>query len=142
MNIETMVHEHAKEIAVIKTRQGDHEKIAAGLHELSKSVAAMAMEIKLSSENHNKTLKTATENTNKAIERLAQGQKDQGERIGAIEKSIQQIERNEKDITDMADKLDAVRMEPGNNWKNLVGQFIAALVGLAVGALVLGNLPI
>ena len=139
MSLEYKVNEHSKKIAVLETRQNDHEKIATGLHELSKSVAAMAVEIKLSSENHSRTLKTATDNTNKAIEQLAHGQKNQGERIGAIEKSIQQIERNEKDIMDMADKLDAVRMEPGNKWKNLVASVVCALAGLAVGALLLGS---
>lgn len=139
MSLEYKVNEHSKKIAVLETRQNDHEKIATGLHELSKSVAAMAVEIKLSSENHSRTLKTATDNTNKAIEQLAHGQKNQGERIGAIEKSIQQIERNEKDIMDMAYKLDAVRMEPGKKWKSLVASVVCALAGLAVGALLLGN---
>lgn len=139
MNLENKVNEHAKKIAVLEIRQNDHEKIANGLHELSKSVAGMTVEIKLSSENHSKMLKTATDNINKAIEQLAHGHKAQGERIGAIEKFIQQIERNEKDIMDMADKLDAVRMEPGNKWKNLVASVVCALAGLAVGALLLGS---
>ena len=139
MNLENKVNEHAKKIAVLEIRQNDHEKIANGLHELSKSVAAMTVEIKLSSENHSKTLKTAIDNINKAIEQLAHRHKAQGERIGAIEKSLQQIERNEKDIMDIADKLDAVRMEPGNKWKNLVASVVCALAGLAVGALFLSN---
>ena len=53
-----------------------------------------------------------------------------------MERSIQQIGRNEKEISDLADKLDAVRMEPGERWKSLVTHLIGYLLVGILGALV------
>jgi len=141
MSIENIVNEHSKKIAILETKQNDYERIATGLHELSKSMAAMTIEIKLSSENHSKTLEAAIDSTSKSIERLISGQKGLGERVGDVEKSLLRISRNEEDIKDISDKLDTIRIEPGNNWKQLVGLIVGGLVAGGLGVLLGGGLP-
>ena len=131
MNMEqlsSMIHDHGTKIAIMETRQCDLEKITMSVHELARHVAAMTTEVKI-----------LAENTDKSIIEIKQGQKSQGERIGVIELSVLQIQRNEKDIIQIADKLDVIRMEPANKWKSLLAQLIGLLIAASVGALFAGN---
>ena len=125
--------EHTKEIEALKgsmktafNRLDNFDKVADSVHELAKNVAAMTSEVRQSN------MKAAED-----LNDIKQGQRRQGERLGQIEKDITQTQHNEKEISDLADKLDAVRMEPGEKWKYLV---FALIGGLAAGVLgVLGG---
>ena len=131
--ISNLVLEHTKEIEALKgsmktafNRLDNFDKVADSVHELAKNVAAMTSEVRQSN------MKAAED-----LSDIKQGQRRQSERLGQIEKDITQIQRNEKEISDLADKLDAVRIEPGEKWKYLV---FALIGGLAAGILgVLGG---
>jgi len=130
-----VVLNHTKDIAAIKEsvksahkRIDDNDRIIASIHELAKNVAAMAAEIKL-----------LTDRFDKNIERIEQGQKTQGERIGEIERAIHQIESNEKTIIRHAEKLEAMEKEPAQKWKDL-GKQVLTLVIAAVVGMVIANI--
>lgn len=129
-----MVIEHTREIAALTAsaksahkRIDDNDKIIAGIHELAKNVAMMAAEIKL-----------LTARVDKSIERIEQGQKTQGERIGSIEQSIQQIERNEAMLMKHADKLEAIETAPAKKWNKFVWLIIVG-VATAIIAYIMGK---
>jgi len=84
-------------------------------------------------------IKSLTERVDKNIERIEQGQKTQGERIGSMEKSIHQIERNEKDITKYAKKLDDIEKAPGEKWNKFTWLIFAGVV-TAIVAFIMGKL--
>ena len=134
--LSNMVLEQGKQMAALwestkssHKRHDSQEKIASSVHELAKNVATIAAKIEL-----------LAEKMDKSIERIEQGQKSQGERIGTAEQAILQINRNEQEILSLAEKLDALRMEPGRKWKTFVTQFIGLILAAAVGALFAGSL--
>jgi chromosome segregation ATPase len=120
--------EHTKEIAALwessksaHKRHDDNGAVITGIHELAKSVASMATEIRL-----------LTERFDKSVERIERGQAAQGERIGKIEKSVSQIERNEKDIAKYTAKIEAIEKEPADKWKKFMWLVFAAIVGAVI----------
>ena len=70
-----------------------------------------------------------------SIERIEQGQKAQGERIGNIEKAILTITRNEKTIDEHDKRLDAIEKAPAHKWDKLTWLIIAGVVAAIVGAI-------
>jgi len=124
----TTLLEHTKQISALQesTKSAHHridrmDKLTEAVHTLAQSNTAIATEVKMLATKFDKT-----------IERIEAGQKSQGERLGIIERDITQIQRNEKEIGDLSDKLDAVRTEPGEKWKYLI---FALIGGIAAGAL-------
>ena len=103
------------------------DKLTEAVHKLARSNAAIATEVKSLAGKFDKT-----------TERIEAGQKAQGERLGAIERDLQQVKQNEKEIADMADKLDAVRMEPGEKWKSLVMHIVGYII-VGILAALAGN---
>ena len=111
--------EHSKSA---QRRLDDTDKIISGIHELAKNVAAMAAEIKL-----------LTDRVDKSVERIEQGQKTQGERIGSIEKSESQIERNEKTLMKHAEKLEAIEKAPADKWNKLTWLIVSGVAMAIIG---------
>ena len=129
--IQKLLLDHTRDISALQEsgksahkRIGEMSQLTTAVHELAKSNAAVAMEVK--------SLATKLDKT---IERIERGQQTQGERIGRMEASIQQIERNEREISSLADKLDIVRMEPGEKWKTLITHLVGYLMVGILGAL-------
>jgi uncharacterized membrane protein YjjP (DUF1212 family) len=121
--------EHTKEIARLwesaksaHKRIDENDQITAGIHELAKNVATMATEIKL-----------LTDRMDKSIERIEQGQKTQGERIGNIERVLLAIDRDEKTLEQHETRLDAIEKEPATAWKNLKWVIVVAIATAIVG---------
>ena len=133
--ISATLFEHARQITALQEsaksahkRIDKMDKLTEAVHELARSNTAIATEVKALAEKFDKT-----------TERIEKGQKAQGERLGLIERDIQQVKQNEKEIADMADKLDTLRMEPGEKWKSVVSEICKLLAVAAVTALVMGN---
>lgn len=133
--LSNMVLEHSKQMAALiesvkssHVRHDNQEKIASSVHELARNIASIAAKIEL-----------LAEKMDKSIERIEYGQKVQGERIGAAERTILQVERTEKEILNLAEKLDKLRMEPGQKWKSLVIYIIGFLLASALGASYAGD---
>lgn len=129
-----MVIEHTREIAALwestkssHKRIDNNERMIAGIHELAKSVSAMATEIK-----------ALTNRVDKSIERTEEGLKEQGARIGNMEKIINQIERNEKELQRQAERLAAVEKAPADKWSKFVWLIVSAVVA-AIMAYIIGN---
>ena len=80
-------------------RSDDNDRITAGIHKIAASVQALALQVKL-----------LTDKMDESVENLKGSIKNQGERIGALEK------------------------EPAQKWKGLVKQVIEIAVAAAVGA--------
>ena len=99
------------------------DKLTEAVHELTRSNTAIATEVR-----------TLVEKFDKTTDRIEKGQKSQGERVGAIERVLEQVKQNEKEIADMSEKLDAVRMEPGERWKYLVMALIGGILAAILGA--------
>ena len=123
--------EHTGEIAALRAdaklahkRIDETDRITASIHELAKNVATMAARVE-----------SLTERLDRSVDRIEQGQQSQGKRIGNIEKTVSQIERNEKELMRQAAKIEAIEREPANKWKALVGQVTALVVAAAIGAL-------
>lgn len=99
------VLKHNGEIAGIKEklasahkRIDENDQIMVGIHRLAANVEALALQVKL-----------LTESVENSITRLESSIKNQGERIGALEK------------------------EPGTKWKTLVAQITALVVAALMG---------
>jgi len=129
--------EHTKQISALQEsgksahlRIDKMDKLTGAVHTLAQSNTAIATEVKM-----------LASKFDKAIERIESGQKSQGERLGVIERDITQIQRNEKEIGDLADKLDEIRMAPGEKWKYLVyaliGGIVAGILGILGGGFLL-----
>jgi chromosome segregation ATPase len=103
-------------------RLNENDRITAGIHELAKSVATIATEIK-----------GLTAKLDESVERIENGQRAQGERLGRVEHAIAAFEQNAKDIEDHEKRLNSIEKEPGQKWKDLVKQVIALIVAAAVG---------
>ena len=121
--------QHTKEIAEIwastksaHKRLDENDRITMGIHDLAKSIAEMAMEIKL-----------LTKRMDSSVERIENEQKTQGGRIGNIEKVVLSIERNEKTLERHEERLDAIEREPATKWKNLMWLIIAGVATAVVG---------
>lgn len=74
-------------------RIDENDRITEGIHKLASNVESLALQVKL-----------LTERFDSSLERLEQGQRNQGERIGALEK------------------------EPGAKWKDVTKQIITLVV--------------
>ena len=127
-----MTHENSKEIAALREstksahkRLNENDAMTAGIHDLAKSVAQMATEIRL-----------LTERMDASIERIEQGQKAQGERIGSIEKMVSSLDRNERKLADHEKRLDEIEKEPATKWKNFTWLIIAGITTAVVAFLV------
>jgi ribosomal protein L1 len=121
--------ELTKEVAALwESSKSAHKRldenggVVSSIHELAKSVATMATEIRL-----------LTERFDKSVERIEKGQAAQGERIGIIEKSVLQIERNEKDIMKQAAKIEAIEKEPADKWKKFTWIIVTGVAMAIVG---------
>ena len=117
--LSSMVLEHTKEIESLKgslktafNRLNDIDKVAGGIHELSNNVGAMTLEIKHFTTRMDKELQ---EIKDKHLQEIKDGQKNQGERIGNIEKNKLEIEK----------KI----LERGvRRWDGIIGSVVTALI--------------
>lgn len=100
------------------------DKLTEAVHELARSNTVIATEVKALATKFDKT-----------TERIERGQKSQGERLGIIERNIARVRKNEKEIAEIYDKLDVLRMEPGERWKYLVFALIGGVVAAGLGVI-------
>lgn len=126
------VNENGKEIARLweSTKSAHHrinanDEITAGIHDLAKSVAEMATEVRL-----------LTQRMDDSIARIEKGQKAQGERIGVIEKMVISLDRSEKKLEEHEKRLDDIEREPATKWKNFTWLIIAGIATAIVAFLV------
>ena len=84
-------------------------------------------------------LRRLSESSTKNFDRIDQASKNQGERVGALEKSVQQIPNNKADIVEIKDDiskinetLNKIQLEPAEKWKTIVKYILIALVTAAV----------
>ena len=68
-------------------------------------------------------------------ERSEAARKSQGERIGAIEREMIQMSRNQEEIAVIKPKLDALILEPANKWKAMVAQITGLVIAAIAGGL-------
>lgn len=106
-------------------RINETDRITAGIHDLAKSIAEMATEIRL-----------LTKRMDSSVERIEQEQKAQGGRISNIEKVILAIKHNKEELAECERRIDAIEKEPASKWKTLVAQVTALMVTAAMGAII------
>lgn len=118
----------AKDIAALyESSKSAHKRIdqmdelAASVHELAREVGRIAEKVEQIAERMDKT-----------ILRIEQGQKDQGIRIGNIEKSLLPVSRNEKAIETHERRLDEIDKAPGEKWNRLLWLIFSAGIGAVV----------
>ena len=126
-----LLNQHTRDIAAVQEstksahhRIGEVNKLTESVHELAKSNTAIATEVK-----------QLAVKFDKSVERIEAGQKSQGERIGGIERAIQQVERNEKDIAKNAEDIESIKQIPADRWKAVVEKAITLLVAALLGGL-------
>jgi chromosome segregation ATPase len=126
-----MAQEHMTALAELRAsvksahkRLDDTQALTAGIHELTKGIAEIATELKL-----------LTKRLDSTIERIEQGQKEQGIRIGSIEKCVLNIERGEKQIAEHEKRLDEIDKAPGDKWNRFTWLVFAAVAGALVAFL-------
>ena len=103
-------------------RIDDNDRITEGIHEIAASVKSLALQVKL-----------LTERVDKNIEKLETGQKSQGERLGALERTNAKLSDIEETVEEQEKRIDAIEKEPATKWKTLVSQVIAIIVAAIVG---------
>jgi|GEM_PF-1849647 len=69
---------------------------------------------------------------------VRESQRDQGKRLGKLEKTVEGLPWLKERLDDKAGKLDEVRQEPAKKWKAVVGYVIGGVVTLIIGFLVGG----
>lgn len=116
-------------------RIDESDKVTSGIHKLSASIAGMTAEMKGIAER----MEESNVHMTSSIDRITEGQKLQGERIGNIEKAVLTIGRNEKLIEEHENRLDAIDKEPAAKWKNFTWLIFAGIV-TAVVAFFIGKL--
>ena len=134
-NIEQIINQHTSEISQIREsvkiahkRIGELGELTAGIHRLAENIAGISSEIRL-----------LTKRVDENIDRIEQGQKEQGERLQSIEKTLSVMARNEqsteKTFEDHEKRLDEIEKEPATKWKNLAWLIIAGVVTALVAYL-------
>jgi chromosome segregation ATPase len=126
--VSTTLNSHTKEIASLKSsvdalqhRTDSNERLISGLHELAVTVAGNSTEIK-----------HLAEIVRRQSNRIEEGQKSQGERIGNIEKITQHVKQHDKDITEHDKRLSEIEKEPGSKWKAFKVHFISCIITAVV----------
>ena len=79
------------------------------------------------------------ESSTKNFDRIDKGDKIRGERVGALEKQVQQIPNNkaeivkiEEAISKINETLNKIQLEPAEKWKTIVKYIVIALATAAV----------
>jgi chromosome segregation ATPase len=121
----TQTMQNSKDIAALtESVKSAHKRIdnlkdlTTGINRLAENVAALTAEVKF-----------LANKLDKNIDRIEQGQKAQGERLGKVELAIQQIERNEKDIAANTTRIETILQEPARKWKDLTSHMKVLIVG-------------
>lgn len=107
--LNTMVMQNARDISALwessksaHKRIDENDRVTEGIYKLASSVESLTMQVK-----------QLAEKMDSSLEKIENRQRDQGERIGALEK------------------------EPGQNWKRVTAQIstiiIAAIIGMVLG---------
>lgn len=123
MNLKSENSELRSSLKSAHKRLDENDRVINGIHEIAASVKALALQIKL-----------LTERLDENMDKIEDSLQRQGERIGAVERISLTIEHNEKSITTLLSKVDALEKEPAHKWKDLVKQVIALAVAAVVGA--------
>ena len=123
-----LVLQHSREITALQEstksahhRIGENNKITASVSELAKSITEMTAEIK-----------HLAKRVDTSIERIEDGQKAQGERIGEVEKAILLLNRAEKYIEKHEKRLEAIERAPAHKWDKLTGFVTAGIISAVV----------
>ena len=126
--IASMVIEHTRDIAGLKQsiatmqkRVEENDKVITGIHKLSANMESLTMEVK------------------RLADRLENGLREQGRRIGEAETAITKLVSVEAQVNVIISKLDEIEKEPANKWKNLMWLIITG-VASAILAYVFANI--
>ena len=120
-----MVLEHTRDIVALKEssklvhkRIDATEKLTSGIHELAAN------------------MKNLTEEVKRLGERLENGLREQGKRIGETESAIIRLENVDAAILRLATRLEKIEKEPGDKWKQLTAQVFSLVVAAVVGGII------
>lgn len=118
----------AKDIAALfESTKSAHKRIDQ-MGELTASVNKLAREVGRVAEK----VEHIADRMDKTIERIEQGQKEQGARIGNIEKAVLSISRNERAIETHEKRLDEIDKAPGDKWNKFTWLILAGVVAAVV----------
>ena len=133
-----LVITHSREITALQesTKSAHHRiteinNVADGIHNLARSIAEMAVEIK--------HLATRIDTS---IERMEGGQKAQGERIGNIEKALVIMEQHGKIIEEQGRQLAAMEKVAGKKWDKFTWLIISGIAAAVVAFAMSRILPV
>jgi len=101
------------------------DELTKGIHRLASSVEGMSSEIK---------------GVVDVVAGVRDSQRDQGKRLGKLEKTVESLPWIKEKLDDKTTKLDEVRQEPAKKWKMVVGYVIGGAITLAIGLLAGGLL--
>ena len=123
-----LVIQHSREITALQEstksahhRIAENNKIAESVNELARGVTEMTAEIK-----------HLTKRMDTSVERIENGQKAQGERIGNIEKVVMTVDRNEKALEKHAQRLDTIEKAPAHKWDKFMWLIFAGVAGAVI----------
>jgi chromosome segregation ATPase len=120
-----MVVQHTKDIAAVweSTKSAHHRlnenaEIISSIHKLAANMENLTVEVK------------------KLAERLENGLREQGKRIGEAETALIKMANLEAYVKKANERLDKIEREPADKWKNLTAQIITLLVAAVVGGII------
>jgi methyl-accepting chemotaxis protein len=123
--ISEMVIQHTKDIAAIQEsaksahkRLDENGLIINGIHKLAANMENLTHEVK------------------RVAEKLEDGLREQGKRIGVVETAVNTILNMETYVKTANDRLDKIEKEPADKWKKLTAQVVSLLVAAVVGGVI------
>ena len=116
---------HAREIAglrqnifALEKRVDDNTVVTTGIHKLAASMEILTAEVK------------------GLAERLENGLRGQGKRIGEAETALINLANVENQVKNLTVKVDTIEKEPAQKWKDMSKQIISLVVAAVVGAVI------
>ena len=121
--------EHTQKIAALEQmyaslgkRIDENDRITTGIHKLAANVESLTSELK------------------RLAEKLENGLKEHGKRIGETEGRLVSLAAIEKSVRENDTRLDALEREPGLKWKSLTAQIISIVITAVVTGLIMNFL--
>jgi chromosome segregation ATPase len=119
---EQILIQHTKEISAVQEsaksahkRLDENDRIITGIHKLAANMENLTIEVK------------------RLAEKLENGLREQGKRIGAVEAAFMKVSAMESDVKTALSKIESIEREPADRWKSLKTQLISLVVAAVVG---------
>ena len=123
---------HDEQLKHLAMRDEEFRKMVASVHQMSGNVEILVNVAKENSilvkEQNAHIAQIFKEKSESYDKRFS----NQGQRLGTIEGRVTRVE---KDVAGLVEKMDSLRMEPGNKWKSVTMAAILAVVGAVIGFL-------